>query len=85
MDTSDICEAGFTEKFFIWLRWNLYVLGTASVLGFLYISQRGLPAVCKTVELSQLNERVEMLGMAMSEVQDYQVRQAQSGVRLAKK
>lgn len=82
---NEVFEISFFEKFWIWVRWNLYLLGTLLIVLSVQFTRSGLPTMFKSIELAQVNERVDQLGMAMSEVQDVQVSQAQKAIRLAKK
>lgn len=82
---NETLEVSFIEKLFIWLRWNLYILGS-TLLILCFVSWRyGVPTILKCTELAEIESKVQDLAMAMSEVQDVQVAEAQSKMKFAKR
>ena len=82
---TEILTIPLTQKFYIWLRWNLYCLGLTTICAVAYSSYHGLPSCFKSIELNELDAKVTDLAYAMSEVQDTQVGIVKGTIRIAKK
>lgn len=77
------------NKFIIWLKWTLTLLGICFINVLGYFCYYGLPNCMRTLDAQLQQERIDQLGQAVVELQDFKqvvtMKEEAAKVKLARK